>query len=79
MLLFCTFVGFVATSGSVTGTCVGISSKFLVGNKLLLKLLRTISLAVNNIPKLFRKTFSKYFIPLSIFLNSLAKLTCFFH
>ena len=56
-MLICAFVGFVATSGSAAGSCVGISSKFFIGNKLLLKLLRTISLALNNNPKLLRNTF----------------------
>ena len=48
-------IGSVATSGSVAGSRVGISSKFFIGNNLLLKLLRTYSLALNNNPKLYKK------------------------
>ena len=54
---FVSFVGSVATSGSVAssgvGSPVGILSKIFIGNNLLLKLLRTFSLAVNYNPKLF--------------------------
>ena len=52
-------VGFVATSavGSVAtsgvGSRVGILSEFFIGSDLLLKLLRTFSLALKNNPKLF--------------------------
>ena len=45
------FVGSVATSGSVVGSRVGILSEFFIGNNLLLKLLRTFSLALNKNPK----------------------------
>ena len=64
---FVSFVGSVASSGSVAspvatsgsvassgvGSPVGILSKIFLGNNLLLKLLRTFSLAVNYNPKLF--------------------------
>ena len=53
------FVGSFATSGSVPGTAAGsgveILSKFFIGNNLILKLLRTFSLALNNNPKIFLK------------------------
>ena len=69
------YVGSVATSG--VGSRAGILSKFFIGNNLLLKLLRAFSLALNNIPKLFKKDFfSKVFIPLSKFFNLLAKPVC---
>ena len=61
------FVVFVATSGSLAapgsvagpgvGSRLGISSIFFIGNNLLLKLLRTFSLVLNNNPKLFKKDF----------------------
>ena len=74
---FVAFVGFVATSGSVAGSRVGILSQFFIRNNLLLKLLRTFSLALNNNPKLFKKYFlSSAFVPLSKFFNPLAKLIC---
>ena len=41
---FLCLVGTVASSG--LGSCVGILSKFSIGNNLLLKLLRTFSLAL---------------------------------
>ena len=51
------FVGFFATSCSVSGTAAGsgveIWSKFFIGNNLILKLLRPFSLALNNNPKIF--------------------------
>ena len=51
--------GSVATSdsvaGSVHGSRDGILSKFFIGKNLLLKLLRTFSLALNNKSKLFKK------------------------
>ena len=78
-------VGSVATSGvgSVATSCVGSAggsrlaflSKFLIRNNLLLKLLRTFSLALNNNSKLFKKR--NIFIPSSKFFNSLTKLLCF--
>ena len=53
--------GSFATSGSVSGTAAGsgveILSKFFIGNNLILKLLRTFSLALNNNPKIFLKYF----------------------
>ena len=65
---FAVFVGSVATSG--VGSCVGRLSKFLIGNNLLLKLIKTFSLALNNNPKLFKKDFfSSDFIPLSKLFN----------
>ena len=54
--LTCFGVGSVATSGSVFGSVgsrVGILSKFVIGNNLLLKLITTFSLALNNNSKLF--------------------------
>ena len=47
---FC-LVGSVSSFG--VDSRVGILSKFFIGNSLLLKLLRTFSLALNNNPKLF--------------------------
>ena len=53
---FVTFVDCIATSGSVAGSGVGsrvaILSKYFIGNNLLLKVLRTFSLSLNNNPKL---------------------------
>ena len=48
-------IGYVASSGvgSHVVSRVGIVSKFFIGNNLLLKLLKTFSLALNNNPKLF--------------------------
>ena len=82
------FVGFVAGSGSVAGfgsvvgsgvgSHVGILSKFSIGNNLPLKLLRTLSPALNNNPKLFKKYFlSSVFVTFSKFFNSVGKLLCF--
>ena len=78
MRLVFAFVNFVATSGSVAvsgfvdgpsvGSCVGILCKFFIGNNLLLKVLRTFSLALNTNPKLF-KTFFQVF--LYLYQNSL--------
>ena len=48
---FVVFVGSVATSG--VGSRVGILSNFYIGNNLLLKLLRTFSLALKNNSKLY--------------------------
>ena len=88
MRLVFAFVGFVdsiATSGSAAGSAtgsgvgsrVGILSKFFIGNNLLLKLLRTFSLALNNNPKISRKDFfSSVFVSFSKFFNSIAKLFC---
>ena len=73
-------VGSDATFGFVAdfvGSLAGILSKFFIGNNLLLKLLRNFSLALNSNPKLFKKYFfSGFFVPLSKFFNSLAKLLC---
>ena len=76
------FAGSFATFGSVAvprvASRVGILSKFFIGNNLLLKLFKSFSLALNNHPKLFKKDFlSSFFVPLSKFFNSLAKLLCF--
>ena len=73
--------GLVATSGvvSAAGSCVGILSIFIIGNNLLLKLLRTFSLALNNNPNLFKKDFfSSVFIPSSKFFNSLANYFAYY-
>ena len=59
--------GFVATSG--VGSRVGILSKFFIGINLLLNLLGTFSLALNNNPKLFKKDFFQVF--LYLYQNSL--------
>ena len=48
---FIAFFGSVACSG--VDSRVGILSIFFIGNNLILKLLRTFSLALNNNPKLF--------------------------
>ena len=71
--------GSFANSGSVAGSGVGshveILSKYFIRNNLLLKLLRTFSLALSNNTKLFKKYFfSNVFVPFSKFFNSLAKL-----
>ena len=70
---FVAFVGSVATSGSVAGSGVGsrvgVLFKFFSGNNLLLNLLRTFSLALNDNPKLFKKYFFQVF--LYLFQNSL--------
>ena len=52
---FVPFAGFVASSG--VGSHVEIWFKFFIGNNLLLKVLRTFSLAVNNNHKLLKKDF----------------------
>ena len=64
---FVAFVGSVATSD--VGSRVGILSKFFIGNNLLLKVLRTFSIALNNSSKFFQKiifscflSFSKVFV-----------------
>ena len=63
----------VAYSG--VGSRVYILSKLFIGNNLLLKLLITLSLELNNNPILSKKNFfSSDFIPLSRLFNSLAKL-----
>ena len=57
-LLFVAFVGSFATSSSVAGSVssrVVILSKFFIGDTLLLNLLRTFSLVLNNNLKLFKK------------------------
>ena len=47
-------VGSAASSASFSAlSCVGNSSKTIIGNNLILKLLITFSLAVNNNPQLF--------------------------
>ena len=70
-LYFFYLVGSAAGSGF--GLRVGIFSKFFIGNNLLLKLLRTLSLALNNNPKLFKKnSFSIAFFLLSSKLFTLA-------
>ena len=72
---FLCLVGYVASSG--VGSRVGILSKFLIGNNLLLKLFRTFSLALNNNPKLFKKnSFSIAFLPSPKFFDLAAKLLC---
>ena len=69
---------FLCFLGSAAGSRVGILSKFFYGNNLLLKLLRTFSLSLNNNPKFFKKyLFLSHFISLSKFFDSLAKLFCF--
>ena len=76
-----------ATSSFVTVSCSGVGSgvgsrvtslsKLFIENILLLKLLRTFSLALYNNPKLFKKYFFKsVFIPLSKLFNPLTKLLC---
>ena len=84
MLLLFAFIAFVcsvATSvcvaGSGVGSFVGILSRFIIGNNLLLKVLRTFSLVVNNNPKLSKTEFlSRAFVPLSKYFKSIAKLLC---
>ena len=70
---FIAFIGSAATSGSVASSGVGssveISSIFFVGNNLMLKLLRTFSLALSNNTKSFKKDFFQMF--LYLFQNSL--------
>ena len=80
---FAAVVGSVATSGSIAGSFpisgslfgsgvgsrVGILSIFFIGNNLLLKILKTFFLALNNNPKLFKKDFFHMF--LYLFQNSL--------
>ena len=55
--------GFVpgSAAGFTAGSHVGILSKFFIGNNLLLKLLRTFSLALNNILSYLKKTSFKSF------------------
>ena len=52
-------VSSVASPGvsSRVGSCIGILSKFSIGNNLLLKLLGTFSIILNNNPKLFKKNY----------------------
>ena len=82
---FVAFIGSVAgsfaTSGSVAGSGVGshvvVLFKYFIRNNLLLKLLATFSLALNNNPKLFKKDFfSSIFVLFSKFFNMIAKLLC---
>ena len=55
---------------SGVGSRVGILSKLFIGNNLLLKLLKTLSLALNNNPKLCKKDFfSSAFVPFSKLFN----------
>ena len=69
MLLFLLLL-LLATSGSISGFVagsgdslrVGISYKFCIGNNLLLKLLRTFSLALIDNAKLFKKNFFQVFL-----------------
>ena len=59
------------------GACSGACSRSFIGNNLLLKLIRTFFLALNNNPKLFKKDFlSSVFVPLSKLFNSLMQLLC---
>ena len=63
LLLLATSVsifGFVAGSGD--SLRVGISYKFCIGNNLLLKLLRTFSLALIDNAKLFKNNFFQVFL-----------------
>ena len=63
--------------GVCSGACSGACSRSFIGNNLILKLLRTFSLTLNNNPRLFKKDFlSSIFVPLSKFFNSLVKLLC---
>ena len=56
---------------------VGILSRFFIGKILLLKSLRTFSIAPRNNLTLFKKDpFSTSFTPLSVSLNSLTNLLC---
>ena len=66
---FVAFVGSVATSD--VDSRVGILSKFFIGNNLLLKVLRTFSLALNNSSKLFQKII--FIINFKLFLFSFSK------
>ena len=67
------FAGCVAIFG--VGWRAGILSTFLIGNNLLLKILKTFFLALKNNLKLFKKDLlSSVFVPLSKFFNSLSKL-----
>ena len=58
--------GSFGTTGSVAGSAVGsragILFKFFIENNLVLNLLRTFSLALNNNPKLFKKDFFQLFL-----------------
>ena len=72
-------VGSVATSGSVVGSVgsrVGILSKFVIENNLLLKLVRTFSLVLNNNSKLFKKDFFR--VVSYLYQNSLINLQNYF-
>ena len=74
-LYFLCLVGSVAASG--VGSRVGILTKVFIENNLLLIVLRTFTLALNNNLKLFEKTlFQLCFLPLSKFFNLAAKLYC---
>ena len=69
--------GVVSIDNSGVGSCVEILSKLFIENNLLLKLLRTFSLAFKNNPKLFTKTiFSNFFHYFIKILNSVGKLLC---
>ena len=66
-----------SSTGAGSGACsgVGISSRFFIGNILLLKLLRIVSLVPQNNPTFFEKDyFSTCFTPLFIFFNSFTNL-----
>ena len=70
-------VGYVATFGvgsvagsaalSGAGSRAKVSFEFFIGNNLLLKLLRTFFLALNNNPKLFKRDFFQVFLYLHLF------------
>ena len=59
-------VSSVASPGvtSRVGSGIGILSKFSIGNNLLLKLLGTFSIILNNNPKLFKKIIFQLFFQL---------------
>ena len=73
--LVLTFVAFAISGAGLNADSnvashIGILSKILTGNNLLLKLLRTFSLELKNNPKLLKKDlFPIVFIPLSSFFD----------
>ena len=65
------FLGVGSVASSSYSSRAGVLPKFLIGNNMLLNLLKIFSLALKN-----KRFFSIVFIPLSKFYNSMAKLLC---
>ena len=70
-------LNFFCFAGSGVGSRVGVLSNIFTGKNLLLNILRTFSLALNNKPEFFLKNlFQSFFLPLSKFFVLAVKLLC---